>query len=154
MGQDIEEVLNAIAKRRASKERAVFTNGCFDVLHVGHIRYLAEARGLGEFLVVGLNSDGSVQHLKGPERPVVSLPERQEILSALRSVDYVIPFDEETPLELIKRVKPDVLVKGGDWPEDKIVGAQFVKENGGTVRSLPYYPGHSTTGLISKIKKL
>lgn len=144
--------LEAIAKRRRGKGRVVFTNGCFDVLHVGHLRYLEEAKALGDILVVGLNSDASTSRLKGPGRPIVGEEERAELLSALRPVDYVIVFSEDTPLELIKQVKPDVLVKGGDWPIEKIVGADFVLANGGQVKSLSFVEGKSTTDLVDKIR--
>ncbi len=146
-----QATLEAIAKHRERKERVVFTNGCFDILHVGHSRYLAQARELGEVLVVGLNSDRSVRGLKGPSRPVVPEEERREMLLALKAVDYVILFDEDTPLRLIEEVVPDVLVKGGDWPVEKIVGHEFVQSRGGLVRSLPYVEGSSTTDIIQKI---
>jgi len=135
-------------------KRVVFTNGCFDILHVGHVRYLEEAKKLGDLLVIGLNSDSSTKLLKGPERPVVSELERREVLSSLRSVDAVLIFDEQTPLDLIKAVKPEVLVKGGDWPIEKIVGSEFVIASGGEVRSLSFYPGHSSTSIIEKVKSL
>ena len=134
--------------------KLVFTNGCFDILHVGHSRYLAQARALGNALVVGLNSDDSVRRLKGKERPVVPCEERREMLLALKAVDYVIIFDEDTPQKLIEQVRPDVLVKGGDWPVEKIVGHEFVQSYGGTVKSLPYIPGASTTDIIARVKKL
>lgn len=148
------ELAQAIAKHREKKERIVFTNGCFDILHVGHVRYLSEARALGDLLVVGLNSDSSVRGLKGKERPVVSENERAEILRALKCVDYVAVFNEETPLTLIEKVRPDVLVKGGDWPVEKIVGAQFVQSYGGEVKTLSFYQGHSTTDLLERIRRL
>jgi D-beta-D-heptose 7-phosphate kinase/D-beta-D-heptose 1-phosphate adenosyltransferase len=135
----------------APEKRVVFTNGCFDLLHVGHLRYLQDARSLGDFLIVGLNSDASVRRLKGAQRPVQTELDRAEILLGLRPVDAVVIFGEDTPLELIKSVKPDVLVKGGDWKEDQIVGADVVKARGGEVRSLPFHQGRSTTSLIEKI---
>jgi rfaE bifunctional protein nucleotidyltransferase chain/domain len=147
-----QDVLKAIAKHRERKERVVFTNGCFDILHVGHVRYLEQAKALGDVLVVGLNSDMSVAGLKGPRRPIVPEIERGELLLALKPVDYVIVFSEDTPLELIKKVKPDVLVKGGDWVVDKIVGADFVQANGGKTFSLPFVDGSSTTNIIEKIR--
>ncbi len=146
--------LEAISKRKKHKDRVVFTNGCFDILHVGHSRYLAEAASLGDILVVGLNSDESVKRLKGESRPINNEAMRAEMLLALRSVDYVITFDEDTPLELIKEIKPDVLVKGGDWPVEKIVGHEIVLEAGGEVKSLAFHPGNSTTSLAEKIKDL
>ncbi|MBL7662567.1 D-glycero-beta-D-manno-heptose 1-phosphate adenylyltransferase [bacterium] len=155
---DKSNVLDSIAKSRSgkasAKARVVFTNGCFDILHVGHIRYLAEAKKLGDLLVVGLNSDASTKRLKGAARPVVTESERAEMLLALRAVDFVVTFDEDTPLELIQEIRPDFLVKGGDWTPDKIVGADFVQSYGGKVLSIPFHPGHSTTGLVEKIKKL
>lgn len=148
--RDLLEKLPALREGR----KIVFTNGCFDILHVGHVRYLQEARSLGDVLIVGMNSDASVRRLKGPTRPVQSERDRSEILSALGCVDWVVLFDEETPLELIRAVQPDVLVKGGDWPVEKIVGHEVVQARGGVVRSLSFHPGHSTTGLIEKITKL
>lgn len=132
----------------------VFTNGCFDILHVGHVRYLQDAKNLGEILVVGLNSDKSVQGLKGPARPLQTESDRAEILAGLAAVDFVVIFGEETPLALIQTVAPDVLVKGGDWPVEKIVGFDFVLKRGGLVRSLPFHPGHSTSALFERIQKL
>jgi rfaE bifunctional protein nucleotidyltransferase chain/domain len=133
-----------------TKEKIIFTNGCFDLLHVGHVRYLNHAKSLGTFLVVGINSDQSVQKLKGPKRPIQSQSDRAEILAALHAVDAVCIFNEETPLDLIKMVNPQVLVKGGDWKIDQIVGSDFVLKAGGDVKSLQYYEGKSTTNLISK----
>lgn len=133
--------------------RVVFTNGCFDILHVGHTRYLKDARALGDVLVVGLNSDASVRGLKGAERPIQTQADRGEILASLASVDFVVVFGESTPNTLIEQVKPDVLVKGGDWPVEKIEGHKFVLARGGEVKSLPFHPGHSTTSLIERIDK-
>ena len=145
------------AERRRSLAEAgrtlVFTNGCFDLLHPGHLRYLAEARALGDFLLVGLNSDRSVRALKGPARPIQAQAVRAEMLAGLASVDAVTVFDQETPLELITLLLPDVLVKGGDWPPEKIVGAGLVSGRGGLVRSLPLAEGFSTTGLIELIRR-
>jgi rfaE bifunctional protein nucleotidyltransferase chain/domain len=154
MRPDTRTEILLISNLRKNGSKIVFTNGCFDILHVGHTRYLADAKKLGDILVVGLNSDSSTKGLKGPSRPVVSETERREVLLALKSVDFVCIFDESTPLELIKEVMPDVLVKGGDWPVEKIVGADVVQKNGGTVLSLPFHPGNSSTGLIEKILKL
>ena len=151
MDESEESAIQALSQERAKGARMVFTNGCFDLLHVGHIRYLAEARALGTVLVVGLNSDRSVQVLKGADRPVVDEADRREMLLALRMVDYVIIFDEDTPLRLIQAVRPDVLVKGGDWPVEKIVGAEFVQSYGGTVQCLSFVPGKSTTALLAKL---
>ncbi len=130
--------------------RIVFTNGCFDLLHVGHIRYLQQARSLGEYLFVGLNSDRSVQALKGPTRPIQNEADRAEIMAALGCVDFVCVFDEDTPEKLIKQVRPDILTKGGDWPIEKIVGYEFVQSYGGQVLSLQFVAGRSTTGLVEK----
>lgn len=142
--------LKELAQLRQSK-KIVFTNGCFDILHVGHIRYLQQAKSLGDLLVVGLNSDASVSRLKGPTRPIQNEEDRKELLLALEAVDAVFIFTEDTPLELIKEVKPHLLVKGGDWSEDQIVGADFVKSLGGHVKSLPFSQGKSTTGIVERI---
>ena len=132
--------------------RIVFTNGCFDLIHPGHVRYLRAAKRLGDVLVVGLNSDASVRRLKGPSRPLVPQRDRCEVLAALDMVDYVTLFNEDTPYTLIKQVQPDVLVKGGDWQPDQIVGADIVRGRGGVVRSLRFARGYSTTGLVEKIR--
>ena len=134
------------------EKKIVFTNGCFDILHRGHVTYLSEARKLGDLLVVGLNSDASVKRLKGPERPINNESDRQYVLSQLKAVDFVEIFDEETPLTLIKKVKPKMLVKGGDWKIDQIVGAKEVISDGGQVFSLNFVDGYSTTSLIHKIQ--
>jgi len=131
----------------------VFTNGCFDILHLGHVRYLQEARALGDMLVVGLNSDSSVKRLgKGEDRPINPEGQRAEVLAALEAVDLVVLFEEDTPAELVRSVQPDILVKGGDWPLDKIVGSDFVLARGGRVESLQLTPGLSTTGLVARIR--
>jgi D-beta-D-heptose 7-phosphate kinase/D-beta-D-heptose 1-phosphate adenosyltransferase len=139
---------------RREGKRVVFTNGCFDLLHAGHVRYLAEARGLGDALIVGLNSDRSVRALKGEGRPIQNANERAEVIAALEAVDYVVVFEEDTPREVIARLLPDVLVKGGDWPLDRIVGRQEVEAAGGKVVSLSYIEGSSTTDIIERIKKI
>ncbi len=133
-------------------QKIVFTNGCFDILHVGHIRYLQEAARLGDVLIVGLNSDASVKRLKGPERPINTGAERAEMLSALGFIDYVAIFEEDTPLELIKKIQPDVLVKGGDYKPDEVVGKKEVEERGGKLILIPFVEGKSTTNIIKKIK--
>ncbi len=130
----------------------VFTNGCFDILHAGHARYLASARALGGALVVGLNGDESVAKLKGPSRPVMPENERAEVLAALECVDAVVIFREETPLDLIEALTPDVLVKGGDWPVDAIVGREHVESHGGRVLSLPLLEGRSTSHIIKRVR--
>jgi rfaE bifunctional protein nucleotidyltransferase chain/domain len=134
-------------------KRIVFTNGCFDILHRGHVTYLAEARKLGDLLVVGINSDASVKKLKGPERPINKETDRQYVLSQLKSVDFVEIFTEETPLNLVLKVNPKVIVKGGDWKVDQIVGAREVLANGGDVFSLNFVDGYSTTNIIHKIQE-
>lgn len=131
----------------------VFTNGCFDILHVGHIRYLHQARSLGQSLVVGLNTDASVQKLKGPTRPLQNENDRAEILAALACVSLTVLFAEATPAELIQRIRPDILVKGGDWQVSQIVGGAFVQSYGGQVRSLQFIDGKSTTKIIEKSQK-
>lgn len=135
-----------------SGKRIVFTNGCFDILHRGHVTYLTEARKLGDLLVVGLNADASVKRLKGPERPINNETDRQYVLSQLKAVDFVEIFTEDTPLNLINKVRPKILVKGGDWKIDQIVGAKEVIANGGDVFSLNFVDGYSTTNLINKIQ--
>ncbi len=129
-----------------------FTNGCFDILHVGHVRYLREAKKTADVLVLALNSDSSVRSIKGEKRPLVTESERAEVLSALECIDFVTIFDELTPLELIKYLKPDVLIKGGDWPEEKVVGRNEVKQWGGQVAIIPEVQGKSTTNIVEKIK--
>lgn len=134
-------------------KRIVFTNGCFDILHRGHVTYLAEARKLGDLLLIGLNSDDSVKRLKGPERPINNELDRQYVLSQLKSVDFVEIFSEDTPLNLILKVKPKVLVKGGDWKIDQIVGGREVIQKGGDVFSLNFVDGYSTSNIIHKIQE-
>ncbi len=143
--QTLREIIKGL---KAKGKRVVFTNGCFDILHAGHVAYLRQARTLGDVLVVGVNSDESVSRLK-PLRPIVPLSERLEVLSALEMVDYLVVFEEDTPYELIKTIKPDVLVKGGDWKVEDIVGSDLVKET----YSLPYRQGLSTTEIINRIIK-
>lgn len=138
-------------KLRESGLTLVFTNGCFDLLHPGHVRYLAEARALGDRLLVAVNADETVRRLKGEGRPLTPIAERLEMLAALRSVDYAVPFDEETPAEIIAAVVPDVLVKGGDWSVDRIVGRDTVEKAGGRVLSLPFAPGYSTSLIVERI---
>ena len=149
----IEEMLVERERLRARGERVVFTNGVFDLLHVGHVRYLAQARALGDVLVVAINSDRSVRELKGPDRPVFDEGERAEILAALRNVDYVVIFDNVSPRSLISQLLPDVLVKGGDYRLHEIHGREEVEAAGGRVVSLPFVDGASTTTLIERMKK-
>jgi len=134
--------------------KTVFTNGCFDILHIGHVHYLNEAKSLGDKLVVGLNSDSSVKRLKGDERPINHELDRKFVLENLKAVDEVIIFDDDTPIELIKKINPDILVKGGDWPIEKIVGHEHVLANGGLVKSLSFKDGYSTTSTLEKIKNI
>ncbi len=136
---------------RKSGKKIVFTNGCFDILHPGHTRYLEETRNLGDYLVVAVNSDRSVKAIKGPHRPVLPEQARAELLAALGFVDAVVIFDEDTPFNVIKELLPHILVKGGDWAEDEIIGADIVKASGGVVKRIPYVEGFSTTALIEKI---
>jgi rfaE bifunctional protein nucleotidyltransferase chain/domain len=142
-----------VARIRAAGGAVVFTNGVFDLLHIGHLRYLQHARSLGSALLVGLNSDRSVRANKGPERPITPEAERAELLEALACVDGVVVFDEDTPHALIQTLQPDVLVKGADWGEGAIVGREIVEGRGGRVVRLPVEPGHSTTAIVDKIRK-
>lgn len=151
----VGELVPVLQRARASDKRVVFTNGCFDLMHVGHTRYLAAAKQLGDLLVVGVNSDDSVRALnKAPGRPVVQDAQRAEVLAALESVDYVVIFSEPDPLNLITAVQPDVLVKGGDWPVDRIVGRDVVERHGGVVKTIPLVPGASTTSIIQRIRSI
>jgi rfaE bifunctional protein nucleotidyltransferase chain/domain len=147
-----DELILHVAERKRNGQRIVFTNGCFDLLHPGHIRLLEEARARGDALIVAINSDASVQRIKGNSRPVTPENERAEILAALEAVDYVTVFDEPTPQKLIARVLPDVLVKGSDWGPDEVVGRAEVEAAGGRVISIPLEPGYSTTNLIERIR--
>jgi len=151
MQSKIKNLKKFILTRKKLKGKLVFTNGCFDLLHVGHIRYLQEAKKLGDYLVIGLNSDKSVKKIKGNLRPIIPETERAEVLAALESVNFVVLFDEDTPYELISAVKPDVLVKGGDWKGNDIVGKDIVEAYGGKVFSLSYIQGRSTTDIIDKV---
>lgn len=148
-----EELHRIIQDLKTKGKRIVFTNGCFDLLHIGHINYLEKARSLGDILVVGLNSDLSVQAIKGPLRPILPQEERAEILSGLWCVDYVTLFDEPTPLELISSLQPHILVKGGDWAKENIVGKEVVEGSGGEVVILPFVEGSSSTNIIETILK-
>lgn len=149
----LEEAILRFAPAKRNGCRVVFTNGCFDLLHPGHIRTLEEARALGDALVVGLNSDASVRALKGPGRPVVPQEERAEILGALECVDAVVIFDQPTPREIVAALLPDVLVKGGDWADDEIVGREEVEAAGGRVVSIPVLNGYSTSEILRKIRE-
>lgn len=148
-----EELASLLAERRRQQQRVVFTNGCFDLMHIGHIRYLQAARNLGDVLVVGVNSDSSVRTLnKGTDRPIVPDAQRAEVLAALACVDYVVIFPEPDPGTLIATLQPDILVKGGDWPVDRIVGRETVEARGGRVQTIPLVPGVSTTTLVQRIR--
>ena len=147
-----EYIKEACETVRADGATIVFTNGCFDILHAGHVRYLTAAAAMGDFLIVGLNSDASVRRLKGEGRPIVSEADRAEVLDALRAVDIVTIFDEPTAEELIRLVRPNIYVKGGDYSLDKLPEAKIVQESGGRVEFIPFVEGHSTTGVIERIK--
>lgn len=148
-----DQLLSLLSGERAKGKRIVFTNGCFDVMHIGHTRYLQSARALGDVLIVGVNSDASVRTLdKAPDRPIVPEAQRAEVLAALGCVDFVVIFDEPDPLQLIAAVQPDVLVKGGDWMIDQIVGREIVEARGGVVKTIPLVPGLSTTSLLQRIR--
>ena len=150
---NLHQAILQFGPQKRNGRRVVFTNGCFDLLHAGHIELLEKARAMGDALIVGLNCDQVVRQLKGEDRPIVPADERAEILAALESVDAVVIFDEPTPREIISALLPDVLVKGGDWTIDKIVGREEVEAAGGAVKSIPIVSGHSTTGIIAKIRK-
>ncbi len=141
-------------RRIREGKKVVFTNGCFDIIHAGHVKYLEKARSLGDILVVGLNSDSSVRKIKGRGRPITGQKDRATVLSALWMVDYVVVFDEPTPIKLITTIKPDVLVKGSDWQRGQIVGEEFVKGCGGMVRRIRLLKGRSTTDIIKRILRL
>lgn len=148
---DRSVIRKVLGEEKKNGKRVVFTNGCFDILHIGHVRYLREAKKLGDLLVVGINSDDSVKKIKGEKRPLVPQDQRAEILASLRSVDYVVVFEEEEPGNIIKEVDPHVLVKGGDWKPDEIVGRDFVESRGGQVVLIDPVPGVSTTRIIKLI---
>lgn len=150
--ESLDELLKALKQDRPGK-KLVFTNGCFDILHVGHVRYLQEAKNCGDLLVVAVNSDRSVKELKGPERPLQAEKDRAEILAGLKSVDYTVIFDDPTPIKTIEVLSPDVLVKGGDWAISEIVGSDFVLSKGGEVKSLSFIDGRSTTNVVNKMKE-
>ena len=148
----LEQAAAFVQALRAGGKTIVFTNGVFDLLHPGHVRYLADARRVGDALIVGVNSDRSVRAVKGPERPITPEAERAEILGALRSVDGVVIFDEDTPHAIISRLQPDVLVKGADWAADHIIGRDVVEARGGRVVRIPLAPGYSTTAILERIR--
>lgn len=147
--KNLKELEKDISRLKSKGKRIVFTNGCFDILHLGHLKILQEAKRKGDVLIVGLNSDSSIRKLKGSKRPILNQKTRAELLANMSQVDYVVLFNEATPYNLIKRIKPDILVKGGDWKKDKIVGKKLVKK----VYRVKLCSGHSTTRIINKIKK-
>lgn len=151
--KDLDQSKALVAQWHSRGEKIVFTNGCFDILHLGHVDYLEKARALGDHLVVGLNTDDSVRRFKGDERPVQDQNSRARIIAAFQFVDLVVLFNEDTPLQLISALKPDVLVKGSDYLAENIVGAEVVKKNGGEVKTIDFIPGYSTSRIIEKIKK-
>ena len=147
------EIKKIASKLKRKKRTIVFTNGCFDILHYGHIKYLRKCKGLGDVLIIGLNSDSSVRKIKGKKRPITGQKERAAILAALELVDYVTVFNEVTPARLIKAISPKILAKGGDWRAKEIVGARHVKKCGGMVVSVPFVRGYSTTAIIENLKR-
>ncbi len=151
--KNVQELRPLLEILRAAGKKIVFTNGCFDIIHTGHTRYLATARSFGDVLIVAANSDSSVRVIKGEKRPINPQAERAEVLAALESVDFVTIFDEPDPYRVIAELQPDVLVKGGDWPIEKIIGRDIVEARGGRVINVPYVEGSSTTGIIEKIVK-
>jgi len=148
----LKKLLKELKKRKGRK--IVFTNGCFDILHAGHVRYLKKAKSLGDMLVLGLNSDSSVRNIKGKGRPIVNQKDRAEVVSSLSPVDYVVIFKEPTPIKLIEAIKPDILVKGADWKRGEIIGENFMKSYGGKVARIRLFEGRSTTGIIKRILAL
>ncbi len=150
----LAQAIDQIKQWKQQQQSIIFTNGCFDLLHPGHIDYLEKAKALGDRLIIGLNDDDSIRRLKGNNRPVNPLADRAAMLAALRAVDMVVPFSEDTPLKLIFTLQPDVLVKGGDYRANDIVGAREVRQYGGRVVIMPFIDGHSTTGLIQRIIRL
>lgn len=149
----LAELKPIVGEAKREEKKVVFTNGCFDLLHRGHLHLLREAKKLGDLLIVALNSDASVKKIKAPNRPILPEQERAELISALEMVDYVTLFDETDPYRLIEALKPNVLVKGGDWGKDKIVGSDVVEKAGGKVAVIPYLRGHSTTEIIERMRK-
>ncbi len=147
------EIAIIVKDLKTTGKKIVFTNGCFDIIHAGHVEYLQEAAELGDILTIGLNSDSSVKRLKGKNRPINSQIDRAKVLAGRETVSYIVVFDDDTPYMLIDHIKPDVLVKGGDWQPEEIVGADIVLANGGSVRSLSYKEGYSTSSIINKMKE-
>ena len=150
--KSLEELKSIALQAKARGQKVVFTNGCFDILHQGHLHVLREAKALGDLLIVAVNSDGSVKRLKGPSRPVIGEAGRSELIAALEMVDYVTLFAETDPRRLIEEIQPDILAKGGDWRRDQVVGADIVERSGGTVAVIPYLKGFSTTEIIERVR--
>lgn len=146
---NLKEILSGLKKQNKT---IVFTNGCFDILHVGHVTYLEEAKKHGDILVVAINSDASARRLKGQGRPIVSQKDRMKILASLESVDFVTVFNEDNPASIVKELNPDVIAKGADWKADEIIGGEYVRKRGGKIVTIPFYKGYSTTDLLEKIK--
>jgi rfaE bifunctional protein nucleotidyltransferase chain/domain len=149
--RELPDAKKKVERLRSKNKKIVFTNGCFDILHIGHARYLYAAREMGDFLIVAMNSDRSVKAIKGPDRPIMNQSERSEMLASLECVDMVVIFDEDNPMEVIRYLMPDILVKGGDWKEEDIIGADVVRAAGGQIRSIPYINSYSTSGIIKRI---
>ena len=147
----LEEISSRVLSWRKEARKLVFTNGCFDILHSGHVRYLQTAAGFGDILLLGLNSDSSIKKIKGPRRPIITQDDRAYLLSAIEAIDCIVIFDEDTPAKLIHTVSPDVLVKGGDYLPKDVVGYDTVTENGGCVKIVPYVEGKSTSGIVNSI---
>lgn len=151
--KDLATAMKIVLQWKEEGKKVVFTNGCFDILHLGHVDYLEKARALGDKLVLGLNTDDSVSRFKGPQRPIQDENSRAHILASLQFIDMVVFFNEDTPKDLISALVPDILVKGSDYLAENIVGADVVKRNGGVVKTIEFVPGYSTTGIVDKIKK-
>ena len=151
--KSLEIIKNEIKALQRQGKKIVFTNGCFDILHAGHVDIFQQARNLGEVLVVAVNSDISIKKIKGEKRPVIPQAQRMQVLAAVEAIDYVVVFDEETPFKIIKELQPDILIKGGDWPVETIVGKEIVEKKGGKVLSIRLMEGISTTNIIEEIKK-
>jgi D-beta-D-heptose 7-phosphate kinase/D-beta-D-heptose 1-phosphate adenosyltransferase len=151
--KSLKALLKIISSLRNQGKRIVFTNGCFDLLHFGHAKYLEDAKRKGDILIVGVNSDGSVRRIKGDKRPIIKDRNRLNLVAALESVDFALIFKEDTPFNIIKKIRPDILIKGADWDKDQVVGGRFVRESGGKVLTVNLIKGLSTTNLINKIVK-
>ena len=149
-----ENIKKELKEDREENKRIVFTNGCFDLMHIGHLRYLQKAKSFGDILIIGVNSDNSVKRLKGETRPIVSEEDRAEMLAGLEAVDYVVLFDEDTPVEILEEIKPNVHVKGGDYKKEDLPETKIIEENGGEVKIVTFVDGKSTSNIIEKIKSI